>query len=286
MNVFGVFLVIGRTSISQQLSRKWYVGYFCYIAQGRPTQGCTRTLNLLTLRSTLHIVIIIAHRIDRLSDLQSSENKKQKSTVVHPDESITTMAALSAVVHHHEAEELRKLRTENEKLQKKLCFLTAIQMETAVDHDIFEWFDKINDPEDTETTIEKLLELRDFILQHSVTAGRSSAGPCRFSTIGGHYDLCGSVIMAAQRYEDAVQKHGADQVQPEHWQWPRDHTPAHLCHQQCFVMEHMHVEPTYLAESRYTSCGSGHIQPLPTHFIQLAMQKEQQQAGPRSSGTN
>lgn len=194
------------------------------------------------------------------------------------------MAALSTVVCHHEAQELRKLRAENERLQKKLRFVTAIQMETAVEHDIFDWFDKINDSEDTETTIETLLELRDFILQHSVILGRSTAGPCRFSTIGGHYELCGSVVMAAQRYEEAVQQHGADQVQPEHWQWPRDHTPAHLCHQQCFATQHMNVEPTHVAESRYAHCGAGNIQPLPTHFIRQALQ--QAQAGPPNNDTN
>jgi len=61
-----------------------------------------------------------------------------------------------------------RLRRESERLQKELERYRVLRVETALDRDISWMFSKINDAEDPDMTIEDLLGLRDFIIEHSI----------------------------------------------------------------------------------------------------------------------
>jgi len=172
-----------------------------------------------------------------------SENDKNNSRKRGVD-------ALSVVLRHEESQELEGLRQE----VKDLRILQALQIETAVRNDIHYWFAKVNDEQDTSTSIDTLKEMRDYILEHSVVIDtHQAAEPCRFSLVGGHYELMSSIIKACERYDHALASKGnePDAVTPADWQWQREQAPAQLCHAQCLESEHLHVETRAITATRY-----------------------------------
>ena len=62
-----------------------------------------------------------------------------------------------------------------------------MQVKTAAaEKNIHYWFAKINDPNDSTTTVETLKTMRDFILDNSVDILTfESTGYCRYSLVGG-----------------------------------------------------------------------------------------------------
>jgi hypothetical protein len=160
-----------------------------------------------------------------------------------------SLEALEVVVQHSQNDQLELLKRENR-------LLKAVQLETAAsaDGDIFAYFTKINDPEQPEFTENTLLELRDFIMEHSVAINTGSVADshCVFSTLPGYHPFCSAVVKACDQYEKAVQsKGGADKVVSADWQWSSEKEPAMLCHQSCLYTKHMHVEDTSIRVTRY-----------------------------------
>ena len=169
----------------------------------------------------------------------------------------TGLAALREVLHHDEGQRISVLEEENARLKKQLQLLQDIQLKYAAVNDIFSFFRKINDPNDSTTTIETLREYRDYIVENCVQIQLPNltpdAGMCTFCTVGGHHPFLSSVIMACVHYDRAVARHGGDanNVQPQHWQWDETDEPAMRCHQECLTVEHMHVEPKTVRVTRY-----------------------------------
>lgn len=164
---------------------------------------------------------------------QGSSNKKKRG-----------LEALAAVLQHEETSELTQLRQEVQRLR----MLENIQIKTVADEkDIFYWFNKINDLTDT-TTIDDLKSMRDFILDNSIEVVPGRVGGCRYSLVGGEYELMGSILKACERYDKAVlDKQGNESaVVPQDWQWERNSRVCAWCWAPCLCVSHLIVQPTSL----------------------------------------
>ena len=166
----------------------------------------------------------------------------------------TGEAALREMLDHDEGQRISALEKDNVRLKKQLQLLQDIQVKTAAEKDIFSFFRKINDPNDS-TTIEKLKEYRDYILENSLQIQLPNIADndrCTFCTVGGHHPFLSSVVMACEHYDRAVERHGGEgNVQPQQWQWGETDEPAMLCHQECLTVTHMHVEAKTVRVTRY-----------------------------------